>query len=344
MEFGGTLTVADQYMFTCHVPWLAIRECSTSVPRLSTPLLFSTISLLFQLNSNFIMSEKSSSQQPSQPSLGSSEPSVSSSGASSSAKGQKKKRPNRTSKAHRAKVQSKQRKKLIKNVRVKRKEELRERGPSVAYSNYGRGCAVSFPKISVMQERLLTGTTDVSEETMSFYRDHWYQNQYLEVSERPNVSNPGGESGRGKGVFAKKFIPAGTRVCPYLGRCQSGRCAPDVACQYDLQLERGFFLCAREKMYDIGYLQVTNQERDHSFITEDAPCPPNYGRYFNTASGADRVNNCSFEIAGDGLDAMFIETTYPVAAGEELLVDYGKKFFIPETTYSESECGSEVEE
>ena len=55
------------------------------------------------------------------------------------------------------------------------------------------------------------------------------------------------------------------------------------------------------------------------------------------------MNNCSFEIAGDGLDAMFIETTYPVAAGEELLVDYGKKFFIPETTYSESECGSEVE-
>ena len=38
------------------------------------------------------------------------------------------------------------------------------------------------------------------------------------------------------------------------------------------------------------------------------------------------MNNCSFEIAGDGLDAMFIETTYPVAAGEELLVDYGKKF------------------
>ena len=84
MEFGGTLTVADQYMFTCHVPWLAIRECSTSVPRLSTPLLFSTISLLFQLNSNFIMSEKSSSQKPSQPSLGSSEPSASSSSASSS--------------------------------------------------------------------------------------------------------------------------------------------------------------------------------------------------------------------------------------------------------------------
>lgn len=253
----------------------------------------------------------------------------------------KKKRKRPPSAAHREKSRKKSLAKLGKKTRAHRKVASRERGSSQHYC-YGRGGKSVGPFVSVDKDRLLTGAPDVSEETMDFYYQNWCDNQYLEVRESANVSNPTGKPGGGKGVFAKKHISAGTRVCPYVGQHRPKPCAAELGCQYDLRLEKGFFICGRETLYDIGYLMSANQERHQAFITSELPCPPNYGRFMNTAS-AGLTNNCQFELAGDGLDAMFITTSQVVEEGAELLVDYGEWFTIAPDDVSETGtvCGSD---
>ena len=131
-------------------------------------------------------------------------------------------------------------------------------------------------------------------------------------------------------MFAKCDIPAGVRVCPYVGEHKNCPCPPEVGCEYDLQMDREIFVCARNVPMDIGYLQSAYPDKDHSFIKSKHANSPNYGRYFNTAMGKDLLDNCLFDIAGDGLDAMFIKTSRDIKEGEELLVDYGDYFFIHE--------------
>ena len=192
------------------------------------------------------------------------------------------------------------------------------------------------------KDRLLTGAEDVSDEVMDFYYQNWGENQYLEVRETANVSNPTGTAGGGKGVFAKKLIPPGTRVCPYGGFHQRKPCPAEENCQYDLRMDEGLYVCGRNALYDVGYLMAAHQEKHLAFVTSKLKSPPNYGRYFNTGS-AGLANNCEFEIAGDGLDAMFLTTTRAVAKGEELLVDYGDWFTIKSDDVSDAgtECNSD---
>ena len=256
-------------------------------------------------------------------------PSSSSSSSSSQAKSLakkpgKKKRPNRTGKGHKKKRQLMAFHLFKKKIWKKRKDQLRTRAA------HGSGGLKSLgPKISVQKSVMLDGAPTVSQETMDFYSEHPFVNEYLEVSERPNVSNRDGTAGGGQGVFAKCDIPAGVRVCPYVGEHKNCPCAPEVECQYDLQLDAGIFICARDTLEDIGYLQSAYPDKDHTFIKAAHPNAPNYGRFFNTAMGGVE-DNCTFAIAGDGLDAMFIETSRAIQKDEELLVDYGDYFYIHE--------------
>lgn len=237
--------------------------------------------------------------------------------------GKSTKRRCRTGKGHKKKRQAKAFKVFLSKVRAKRKDQLRKRAA------HATGGMVSIgPKISVQKSVMLDGAPTVSQETVDFYDVHPLRNRFLEVSERPNASNIEGVAGGGKGVFATCDIPAGVRVCPYVGVHKNCACAPEVECQYDLKLAAGIFICARDTLEDVGYLQSGNPDKDHSFITCPHANSPNYGRYFNTAMGRGRLDNCTFEIAGDGLDAMFIETSRAIEKGEELLVDYGDYFYI----------------
>lgn len=242
------------------------------------------------------------------------------------------KRRSRTGAGHRKKTHAKAWNKWKRNIQASRKDDLKFRhAHSAAGACNGSSGASAGPKISIQAPRMLDGAPDVSQDLMdNFYHLHPGDNDWLEVSERANVSNPEGVSNRGKGVFAKQDIPSGTRLCPYVGYHRKKPCPSEEGCQYDLRMAAGFYVCARKWTHDIGYLQVcatSESARDHSFIKESLPCPPNYGRYFNTASGKLSCN-CRFEIAEDGHDVMYIYSSCAVRAGEELLVDYGDLFTI----------------
>lgn len=254
--------------------------------------------------------------------------------------GRSRKRRSRQGKGHKDKVQRKARKKWLAKVQLKRANDLRSRHSS----SCGGGGPSAGPKISVLKNSSLDGMSAVSGDLMeNFYFLHPRENCWLEVSEGPNVSNPHGVQNRGKGVFAKRDIPIGTRLCPYVGSYRNAPCPRSENCEYDLRVTQGFCICARESLYDIGYLQTGARDdsgkglRDHSFIKMDLPSPPNYGRYFNTARGKS-TTNCAFEIACDGHDVMYIYSTHAVAAGEELLVDYGDSFTIADEV---SDAGTE---
>mmetsp|Transcript_11967 Transcript_11967/g.22144 ORF Transcript_11967/g.22144 Transcript_11967/m.22144 type:complete len:290 (+) Transcript_11967:1926-2795(+) len=267
------------------------------------------------------------------------EPSSSSSGPSApSAPPAKKKRKRPPSAGHVEKSRARSNAKLGKKACAHRKAAARERGSAQHYL-YGGG-HTQGPFLSVEKDRILTGAPDVSDETMNFYYENWGDNQHLEVRESSNVSNPEGKPGGGKGVFAKKKIPAGTRVCPYVGTHQRKPCPAVEECQYDLRMDKDLYICGRDVLYDVGYLMAANQERHQAFIKSKLPCPPNYGRFLNTAT-AGSENNCQFELVGDGLDVMFISTTRDVVAGEELLVDYGEWFTIAPDDVSDA--GTEVD-
>lgn len=248
------------------------------------------------------------------------------------------KRRSRTGKGHRKKSQEKAFLKYRSNVRSNRKKDLRGRD---AYSLMGGNVSLG-PKISLLANRMLDGAPSVSKDLMeNFYSFHPRENHWLEVSERANVSNPRGVSNCGKGVFARCDIPKDTRVCPYVGRHVNRACPASENCQYDLRMADQCYICAREVLYDVGYLQTGAQHgheedvRDHTFIKDKRPCPPNFGRYFNTASGM-LTCNCLFEIAADGHDVMYIYSSRAIEQGEELLVDYGDLFTIVDGAESDS--------
>jgi hypothetical protein len=218
--------------------------------------------------------------------------------------------------------QQKKEKDYLNAVRKIRNVETRQRNDEM-------GRASSGPFIG-SEAAAKSHCYNVSSETTSFYVSQVYGNDMLDVLECANVSNPEGLPGKGKGVFAAKFIAARTCLCPYVGVVQKRPCPEELHCQYDLRLADNLFYCARDKLYDIGYLAASSNvpgQNPMSHVKEDGRCPPNYGRYFNTGM-SENDNNCVFEIAGDGFDAIFLYSARDIKKGEELLVSYGDQFKI----------------
>ena len=226
-----------------------------------------------------------------------------------------------------AKNQEKQFQKYLRKVRFKRT------GNRLTREHVGRTHV--YPEIEVGRKADRQDyTEECSPQALEFYQDHAGGNRFLEVSDRANASNPEGTSGGGKGVFARVDIPKDTRVCFYTGVGQSTACDASVSCGYCLHVAPGFYLCAREELYEYGYLIGCLGADEARYHNGDAallpgPCPPNYGRYVNTVSKLLKKRppyNCAFELGDDGHDLMWITTCLAVAKGEELLIDYGSAF------------------
>lgn len=214
-------------------------------------------------------------------------------------------------------------------IRTERAKNCRLRLENCALSGKTRSDFSQGPQMFLNPEGHLRGVMDSSPQVLSFYEEHGSRNQLIRVSDEVNVSNLEGKEGGGKGVFAICDIAADTRLCPYVGDQRCVPCDADVHCQYCLRLYTGLVVCAREHLYDQGYLMALDTSSTHGSVKLPFRCPDNYGRYFNTIFGetAESDFNCMFEIVNDGFDAMFIHTQRAVKAGEELLVDYGGAFF-----------------
>ena len=157
----------------------------------------------------------------------------------------------------------------------------------------------------------------------------------------PNFSNPKGKEGGGAGVFARKDIPAGTVLCPYVALKQGKRCeemyrgvTPVHRCGYCMLVDKstGLYFCARQIKYDVLYLSVPAGDSPHGvpeIRAERCPSPPNYARYVNTLTPIQREShsfNCIFEADGEGVDVVWLVSSVDIKKGSELSVDYGNKF------------------
>ncbi|HWJ27526.1 MAG TPA: SET domain-containing protein-lysine N-methyltransferase [Flavisolibacter sp.] len=108
----------------------------------------------------------------------------------------------------------------------------------------------------------------------------------------------------GSGLFTKAFIPQGTRIVEYKGRITTWK---EV-----------------EHDSDNGYIFTVTP--DH--VIDARPYKKALARYANDARGLKRVkgitNNCQY--VSDGLK-VYIESIKDIAAGEEILVGYGKEYW-----------------
>lgn len=111
--------------------------------------------------------------------------------------------------------------------------------------------------------------------------------------------------GSGKGLFTKKFIPAGTRIIEYTG---------NVTAWKDADHEDG----------DNAYIYFVKR----SYVIDARPDKKSLARYANDAKGLTRVkgitNNC--EYVEDG-NRVFIHSKRDIAAGAEILVPYGPEYW-----------------
>ena len=181
-----------------------------------------------------------------------------------------------------------------------------------------------------------------SSEVPVFYREHYLRHSQLEVRfTGPNFSNPKGKEGGGAGVFARKDIPAGTVLCPYVALKQGKRCeemhrgASFVhRCGYCMLVDKstGLYFCARQIKYDLLYLSVPEGESAHGvaeIMAERYSSPPNYARYVNTLTPIQLETdsfNCIFEADREGVDVVWLVSSVDIKQGSELSVDYGDKF------------------
>jgi uncharacterized protein len=110
--------------------------------------------------------------------------------------------------------------------------------------------------------------------------------------------------GAGKGLFTNTFIPKGTRIVEYKGTVTTWD-----AVRHDPTNAYIYFLKPNHVI----------DARDH---------PKSLARYVNDARGLvrskDRANNAKF--TNDGL-RVFVEATRDIQAGEEIFVEYGKKYW-----------------
>lgn len=111
--------------------------------------------------------------------------------------------------------------------------------------------------------------------------------------------------GSGNGLFTKEAIPKGTRIVEYKGRITSWK-------EVD------------NKDGKNGYIFYV--KRYH--VIDARPYKKALARFANDAKGLQRIkgiNNNAIFIT-DGLKA-YIEATKNIAAGDEIFVDYGKKYW-----------------
>lgn len=111
-------------------------------------------------------------------------------------------------------------------------------------------------------------------------------------------------AGAGKGLFTNVFIPKGTRIVEYKGTVTTwDEVRHDATNAYIYFVKPNYVIDAR----------------DH---------PKSLARYANDAKGLTRArgkrNNTKFE--ADGL-RVFLVTIKDIQAGEELFVDYGRKYW-----------------
>ena len=111
--------------------------------------------------------------------------------------------------------------------------------------------------------------------------------------------------GAGKGLFTRMDIPRKTRIVEYSGSVSKWS-------------ELG------EDEVDNGYLYYIN--RNH--VINARPFLKALGRYANDARGLTRIkgirNNSRYVI---DKKKVYIESLHPIAAGQEILVAYGKEYW-----------------
>ncbi|MES1215198.1 MAG: SET domain-containing protein [Bacteroidota bacterium] len=109
----------------------------------------------------------------------------------------------------------------------------------------------------------------------------------------------------GSGLFTKVPIAKGTRILEYKGRISNWK---------DLE----------EKEWSNGYLFYVN--RNH--VINALPYKKSLARYANDAKGLKKIkglrNNSVYNTVGK---KVFIEACTDIAAGEEILVDYGTDYW-----------------
>lgn len=140
------------------------------------------------------------------------------------------------------------------NRKIAELQAKRERDLNLLSATDHKGRHLS-PAVSIKERgKYSEEMQEESEATKAFYDEQKGRaNAWLMVSERPNVSNPDGVSGGGKGVFAKKSIPSDTLVAPYVGILQASACDAKIGCQYCLKVCKGQVICSRETKVDMMY-------------------------------------------------------------------------------------------
>ena len=229
-------------------------------------------------------------------------------------------RKNRKSLGAKRNRQAKQHAKNVQAVRGKRNADLRDRDATLH--------VLGGPVEPLLQFKGLLGDPEVQcPEVTEFYRN---SGNYVRLSDdgEVNVSNPDGIPGGGRGVFADRDIPAFARLCPYIGKTQSERCAAEQDCHYCLQLSSDYVVCAREVPYDMGWMLCDADGKREDAVRAERAAEPNLGRYFNSVRDPEspEVFNSKFEATEDGRMVCFLVSTRAVKKGEELLVDYRERF------------------
>jgi SET domain-containing protein len=111
--------------------------------------------------------------------------------------------------------------------------------------------------------------------------------------------------GAGKGLFARNFIPRGTRIAEYEGKIKTWK---------EVKEESGSNV----------YLYYMN--RNH--VIDARNHKKSKARYANDARGLKRIkgftNNAVYTERGS---QVFIESIKDIAPGEEILVNYGKEYW-----------------
>lgn len=111
--------------------------------------------------------------------------------------------------------------------------------------------------------------------------------------------------GAGKGLFAKTFIPRGTRIVEYKGKITTWKEVDDN------DGKNGY-------IYYVKKDHVIDASRHKSALA----------RYANDARGLQRVKGITnnAEYTEDGLK-VYIESRKDIPAGAEILVEYGKEYW-----------------
>ena len=152
-----------------------------------------------------------------------------------------------------------------------------------------------------------------------FYIEQGTLNRNIEVSSRANIADKDG-SRKQHGVFSRRLIPAGSRICPYVGEVYH-RCPTKG--RYVMRIHEELYIDAEYDLFDVGYLYFQDQDSVNCLAS-----PPNYGRYINTIYPDDMKHstyhfNCAFIADESGLDVVWVEALEDIPQGTELLVDYG---------------------